>query len=96
MSGMLLSYLQPARKEISFEHSRKKHVESNPKTTKCVSGERELSSNYKLQKHHGKNHGLKAKKSSHYVADLNEILEKEKHSDQLRREELNGRFRDGK
>ena len=64
-------------------HTSKKHVKSTPKSTKCVSCEKEFPSCYSLQQHRKKNHGLKARRTSESVADLNEILENEEDSDQL-------------
>ena len=69
-------------------HTSKKHVKSNPKSTKCVSCEKEFPSYYSLQQHRKKDHGVKARKTSDSVADLNKILENEEDSDQLR-DELN-------
>ena len=69
-------------------HTSKKHVKSNPKSTKCLSCEREFASNYSLQQHRKKDQGMKARKTSDSVADLNKILENEDDSDQLR-DELN-------
>ena len=69
-------------------HTSKKHVKSNPKSTKCVSCEKEFPSYYSLQQHRKKDHGMKARKTNDSVADLNKILENEEDSDQLR-DELN-------
>ena len=65
-------------------HTSKKHSKSTPKSTKCVSCEKEFASYYSLQQHRKKDHGMKARKTSDSVADLNKILENEEVSDQLR------------
>ena len=65
-------------------HTSKKHVKSTPMSTKCVSCEKEFPSYYSLQQHRKEDHGLKARKTSDSVADLNKILENEDNSDQLR------------
>ena len=75
-------YLQAA--EMNFQSS-KKHAKSTPKSTKCVSCEKEVPRYYSLQQHHKKDHGLKASDSA---ADLNKIFENEEDSDQLQ-DELN-------
>ena len=69
-------------------HTSKKHIKSTPKSTKCVSCEKEFPSYYSFQQDRKKDHGLKARKMSDSVADLNKILENEEDSDQLR-DELN-------
>ena len=43
-------------------HTSKKHVKSIPKSTKCVSCEKELPSFFSLQQHCRKDYGLKARK----------------------------------
>ena len=80
--------------EIIF-HTSKKHVNSTPKTTKCVSCEKEFPSYYSLQQHRKKDYGLKARKTKDSVADLNKIVENEEDSDQLR-DELNAFLTDTK
>ena len=69
-------------------HTSKKHVKSTAKSKKCVSCEKEFASDYSLQQHRKKDHGMKARTTSDSVADLNNILENEADSDQLR-DELN-------
>ena len=64
----------------------KKHVKLITKSTKCVSSEKEFPSYCSLQQHCKKDYVLKARKKSDYVANLNEILENEEDSDQLRNE----------
>ena len=81
------SYCTYNQQEMTF-HTSKKHVKSNPKTTKFVSCEKKFLSYYSLQQHRKKDHGMKARKTSDSVADLNKISENEEDSDQLR-EELN-------
>ena len=71
------------QQEMNF-HTSKKHVKSTPKSTKCVSCEKEFPSYYSFQQHRKKDHGMKARKMSDSVADLNKILENEEDSDQLR------------
>ena len=66
----------------------KNHVKSTPKSTKCVSCEKEFPNYYSHQQHRKKDHGLKPRKTSDSVADLNNILENEEENDQLR-DELN-------
>ena len=81
------SYCTYNKQQMNF-HTSKKHVKSTPKSTKCVSCEKEFSSYYLLQQHRKIDHGLNARKMSESVADLNKILENEEDSDQLR-DELN-------
>ena len=81
------NYCTYNQQEMNF-HTSKKHVKSNPKSTKCVSCEKEFASYYSLQQHRKKDHGMKARKTSDPVADLNKILENEENNDQLR-DELN-------
>ena len=64
-------------------HTSKKQVKSTPMLTKCVSCEKEFPSYYSLQQHRKRSHGLKARRPSESVADLNKILENEEDSDQL-------------
>ena len=64
----------------------KKHVKSTPKSTKFGSCEKGIPSYYSLQQPRKKDHGLKARKKSDSVADLNKILENEEDSDHLRDE----------
>ena len=47
---------------------------------------KKVPSYYSLQQHRKKDHGLKARKTRDYIADLNKILENEEESDQLRDE----------
>ena len=54
-----------------------------PAVKKCVSCEKEFPSYYSLQQHRKKDHGLKERKTSDSVADLNKILENKEYSDQL-------------
>ena len=81
------NYCTYNQQEMNF-HTSKKHVKSTPKSTKCVSCEKEFPSYYSLQQHRKKAHGLKTKKTSDSVAELNKILQNEEDSDQLR-DELN-------
>ena len=74
-------YFTYNQQEMNF-HTSKKHVKSNPKSTKCLSCEKEFPSYYSLQRHRKKDHGMKARKTSGSVADLNKILENEEDSDQ--------------
>ena len=76
------SYCAYNQQEMIF-HTSKKHVKSTAKSAKCVSCEKDFRSYYSLQQHRKKAHGLKARKTSESVADLNEILENEEDSDQL-------------
>ena len=77
------NYSNYKQQETSF-HSGKKHVES----TKSVSPEKKAPSYYffSTSYHCKKDYGLKAKKRSDSVADLNKIWEKGADSDQLRDE----------
>ena len=79
------NYCSYNQQEMNF-HSSKKHVKSTPKSTKCVSCEKEFASYYSLQQHRKKDHGMKARKTSDFVADLKKIFENEEDSDQLRDE----------
>ena len=79
------SYCTYNQQEMNF-HTSKKHVKSTPKSTKCVSCEKEFPNYYSLQKHRKKDHGLKARKTSDFVSDLNKNLENGEDSDQLRNE----------
>ena len=81
------NYCTYNQQEMNF-HTSKKHVKSTPKSTKCVSCEKDFPSYYSLQQHRKKDHRLKARKTSYSVADLNKILINEEDSDQLR-DELN-------
>ena len=78
-------YFTYNQQEMNF-HTSKEHLKTIPKLTRCVSSEKDSPSYYSTQQHRGfkKNHGLKARKTSDYVADLNKILENEENSDQLR------------
>ena len=81
------SYCTYNQQEMNF-HTSKKHVQSNPKSTKCVLCEKIFPSYYSIQQHRKKDHGMKARKTSGSVAGLIKILENEEDSDQLR-DELN-------
>ena len=76
------SYCTYNQQEMNF-HTSKKHVKSNSKSAKCVSCEKDFPSYYSLQQHRKKDRGMKARKTSESVADLNKILENEEDSDQL-------------
>ena len=78
-------YFTYNKQEMNF-HTSKKHVKSTPKSTKCVSCEKEFASCYSLHQHRKKDHRLRARKMRYSVADLNKILENEEDSDQLRNE----------
>ena len=83
------SYFAYNQQEIFFRTS-KMHVNSTPKSTKCVSCEKDYQSYYPFQQHRKKDHGLKARKTSDSVADLNKILENEMENE--RHKELNFQF----
>ena len=81
------SYCTYNQQEMNFRTS-KKHVKLTLKSSKCVSCEKKFPSYFSLPQHRKKDHGLKARKTSNSVADLNKILENEEDSDHLR-DELN-------
>ena len=59
-------------------HGTKKHVQPGlKKSTVCPSCEQEFPSYYSLQQHWRKEHGIKQRKPSDTVADLNKIVEEE-------------------
>ena len=63
-------------------------MKSTPKSTKSVSCEKDFPSYYSPQQHRKKDHGLTARKTSDFLLTLNEILENQEDTDQLR-DELN-------
>ena len=69
-------------------HMSRKHVKSTPKSTKSVSCEKDFPNYYSLQQHRKKDHELTARKTSDFMLTLNEILENQEDTDQLR-DELN-------
>ena len=87
ISCLECNYCTYNQQEMNF-HTSKMHMKSTPKSTKCLLYEKEIPSYYSLEQHCKKDHGLKVRKTSDFVADLNKILENEKNSDQIR-DELN-------
>ena len=67
-------------------HMNKKQLTSSPTSKRCVSCDNDFPSYNSLQQHRKKYHGLKARKFSEPVADLNKIVVIEENSDQLRDE----------
>ena len=67
----------------------KKHAPASSKqSTVCSSCEQEFPSYYSLQQHRRKEHGVKQRKPSDTVADLNKIVEEEGEDGEKLKEEL--------
>ena len=70
-------YYTKSKEEMGY-HVAKKHAQpSSKKSTLCPPCEQEFPSYYSLQQHRRKEHGIKQRKSSDTVADLNKIVEEE-------------------
>ena len=65
---------------MSF-HTSKKHVKATPKSTKFGSCEKKFPSCYSFQQHRKKDHGLKTRKTSDFVANLSKKSKKQEDSD---------------
>ena len=70
-------------------HMAKKHAQpSSKQSTVCSSCEQEFPSYYSLQQHRRKEHGVKQRKPSDTVADLNKIVEEEGEDGEKLKEEF--------
>ena len=80
------------QQEMSY-HMAKKHAQPISKqSTVCSSCEQEFPSYYSLQQHRRKEHGVKQRKPSDTVADLNKIVEEEREDGEKLKEELSAIF----
>ena len=81
-------YFTYNQQEMNY-HVAKKHAPSTSKqSTVCSSCEQEFPSYYSLQQHRRKEHGVKQRKPSVTVADLNKIVEEEGDDGDKLKEEL--------
>ena len=76
------------QQEMSYHMAKKHDQPSSKQSTVCSSCEQEFPSYYSLQQHRRKEHGVKQRKPSDTVADLNKIVEDEGEDGEKLKEEL--------
>ena len=74
--------------EMNYHVAKKHAPPSSKQSTVCSSCEQEFPSYYSLQQHRRKEHGVKQRKPSDTVADLNKIVEDEGEDGEKLKEEL--------